>query len=214
MNGQQEQIREARCSERIQSSEGFTLIELMLALAILGILVSVGTVSYHHFVTKAKSVEGEIVVHEVDRLEYLYHASNNQAYTDSLANLGFAMTGTLKSYSPPELRIGYATDIISYQVRALPATVSAIEAWLLTRYRDGSVQVDRISVSDLGAFATVRYRGNATAMTSSDATNIYAGSDTSGNNEPEWSGGGSSAKCQECGRVVINSLASPPPAQK
>lgn len=213
MNGQQEQIREARCSERIQNPDGFTLIELMVVVAIVGILVSVSTVSYNHFVIKAQAVEGEIVVHEVDRLEYLYHASNNQAYTDSLTDLGFAMTGTLKYYTP-EVRKGSATDIINYQVRALPATVSAIEAWLLTRYRDGSVQVDRISVSDLGAVATVRYRGNATAMTSSDATNIYAGSDTSGNNEPEWSGGGSSAKCQECGRVVINSLASPPPAQK
>jgi prepilin-type N-terminal cleavage/methylation domain-containing protein len=185
----------------VNSPDGFTLIELMIVVAILGILASVATVSYSHFVTKAETVEGEIVVHEVDRLEDLYYASHNGAYTDNLTDLGFAMTGTLKYYTP-EVRLGFATDKIRYQVRALPVAASAIDAWLLTSYRDGSVQVDRAPVSDLVAFATVRYMGKTTAITSIEATNIYLGSGMSGNNEPEWSGGGSSKGCQECGRVV------------
>jgi prepilin-type N-terminal cleavage/methylation domain-containing protein len=188
---------------RLQNPDGFTLIELMIVVAILGILVSVATVSYNHFVIKAKTVEGEIVVHEVERLEDLYHASN-EAYTDSFVDLGFAMTGTLKYYTS-EVRMGSATDKISYQVRALPVSASATEAWLLTSFRDGSVQVDRIPVSELGAFATVRYLGNAAAMTSSEATSISHGSGMSGNNEPEWSDTGSRLQgCQECGHVVHN----------
>ena len=188
---------------RLQNPDGFTLIELMIVVAILGILVSVATVSYNHFVIKAKTVEGEIVVHEVDRLEQVYHASK-EAYTDSFADLGFTMTGMLKYYTP-EVRMGSATDKISYQVRALPVVASATNAWLLTSYRDGSVQVDRIPVIDLRAFSTVRYMGNAATMTSNEATTISLGSGESGNNEPEWSDTGSSLKgCQECGRVVHN----------
>jgi prepilin-type N-terminal cleavage/methylation domain-containing protein len=53
---------------RLQDTGGFTLIELMIVVAILGVLVSVATVSYNHFVIKAKAVEGEIVVHEIERL--------------------------------------------------------------------------------------------------------------------------------------------------
>jgi type IV pilus assembly protein PilE len=188
---------------RVQNPAGFTLIELMIVVAILGILVSVATVSYNHFVMKAKTVEGEIVVHEVERLEDLYHASK-EAYTDSFADLGFTMTGTLKYYTS-EVRMGSATDKISYQVRAVPVSASATEAWLLTSYRDGSVQVDRIPVSDIGAFSTVRYMGNVAAMTSSEATTISLGSGMSGNNEPEWTDTGSRLQgCQECGRVVHN----------
>jgi prepilin-type N-terminal cleavage/methylation domain-containing protein len=197
---------------RLQSPDGFTLIELMIVVAILGILVSVATVSYNHFVTKAKTVEGEIVVHEVERLEQVYHASK-EAYTDSLADLGFTMTGPLKYYTP-EVRMGFATDKISYQIRAVPAAAAATDAWLLTSFRDGSVQVDRIPVIDLRAFSTVRYMGNAAAMTSSEATTISLGSGELGNNEPEWSGGGSSKGCQECGRVVINQPAVSAPPQK
>lgn len=196
----------------LRSPHGFTLIELLIVVAILGILVSVATVSYNHFVIKAKTVEGEIMVHEVERLEYLYHASNH-AYTDSLVELGFSMTGTLKYYTI-EVRKGFAGDAISYQVRALPVTTSATDAWLLTSYRDGSLQVDRIPGSDLVMFASVRYMGQPTAMTSIEATNMYLGGGMAGNIEPEWSGAGKSLGCQECGRVVINQRASSPPAQK
>jgi prepilin-type N-terminal cleavage/methylation domain-containing protein len=241
MNCQQEQIREARSSERIdrqcslvfangrqvgerrglgqmyrhprlQSPDGFTLIELIMVVAILGILVSVATISYNHFVIKARSVEGEIVVHEVERLEYLYLASN-RAYTDNLADLGFAMTGTLRYYTT-EVRTGFAIDKIGYQVRAVPVRASAADAWLLTKYRDGSTQVDRILVSDLVTFASVRYAGNAAAMTPIEATNTYLGSGMSGNNEPEWSGVGSNSRCQECGRVVITQRAVSATGQK
>jgi prepilin-type N-terminal cleavage/methylation domain-containing protein len=211
VNRQHQQIREAapprvvtrlRLS-RLKTAVGFTLVELMMVVAILGILILVATVSYNYFVTKAKSVEAEFVVHEIDRLEHLFFVPNH-AYTDSLPDLGFAMIGTLKYYTP-EVRIGSGLDQISYQIRALPATASTTDAWLLTRYRDGSVQVDRIPVSDLVMFATVRYVGYAATMTSTEAANYYVGSGMSSNNEPEWSGVGSTnSRCQECGRVVIN----------
>ena len=193
----------------LQSPGGFTLIELMIVVAILGVLVSVATFSYNHFVIKAKAVEGELVVHEVDRLESAYYIAN-QAYTDSFINLGFSMTGTLKYYTP-EVRMGSATDKMSYQVRAMPIATSGTDAWLLTSYRDGSVQVDRIPAKDQDAYATARYLGNATPITSIQTVTIPQASGVSGsaggvssNNEPEWSGGGSSKACQECGRVVEN----------
>ena len=194
---------------RLQSLDGFTLIELMIVVAILGVLVSVATFSYNHFVIKAKAVEGELVVHEVDRLESAYYIAN-QAYTDSFTKLGFSMTGTLKYYTP-EVRMGSKTDKMIYQVRAVPVATSGTDAWLLTSYRDGSVQVDRIPAKDLDAYATARYLGNATPIISiQTVTNSQAGgiSGNAGggasNIEPEWSGGGSSNVCQECGRVVEN----------
>ena len=179
---------------RSLGAHGFTLIELMLVVTILGILATVAVVSYNHFVIKVQAVEGEIVVHEIERLEQVYHASK-QVYTNSLADLGFAMTGTMKNYTPA-VRMGSATDTICYQVRAVPGQASGTDAWLLTRYRDGSIQVDRIPVSNLVAFATIRYLGNTPPMTG-----------MSGGKESEWSDSGSrSSRCQECGTVVLNQI--------
>ena len=197
--------RSNHCGRRSLGAHGFTLIELMLVVTILGILASVAIVSYNHFVIKAQAVEGEVVVREVERLEQVYHASK-QVYTDRLADLGFAMTGTVNNYTP-EVRIGSATDKIFYQVRAVPKQVAGTDAWLLTRYRDGSVKMDRIPVSDLVSFATVRYLGIAPSMTTIQSTTVSLGSGTPGSNEPAWSGSGSgsaSQACKECGIVVEN----------
>jgi prepilin-type N-terminal cleavage/methylation domain-containing protein len=204
---------------RLKSSDGFTLIELMIVIAIVGILVSVATVSYSYFVAKAKAVEAETAIHEVERLESSYRASHD-VYTDSFADLGFSMAGTLKYYTA-EVRIGSSTDKMSYQVRVFPAQVSATDAWLLTNFLDGSVQVDRIPATDLAVFASVRYMGYVAPMTSVEATNIYTNSGMSGlgsgasdSNEPEWSGGGSNSQCKECGHTVINTPASHPSVLK
>ncbi|HZC81243.1 MAG TPA: hypothetical protein VE222_05905, partial [Nitrospiraceae bacterium] len=118
--------------------------------------------------------------------------------------------GTLKYYTP-EVRIGSATDKMSYQVRAVPIATSGTDAWLLTSYRDGSVQVDRIPAKDLAAYATARYQGKEVPIPSIQTATIPQASGVSstaggvsGNIEPEWSGGGGSSGCQECGRTVKN----------
>lgn len=183
---------------------GFTMIEVMIVVGILGILVSLATVSYTHFVTKAKSVEGELIVHEVERLQSL-HYSVHHAYTDSFEALGFSTTGTVKYYVP-ELRLGTETTGINYQMRAVPTQKSSSEAWLLTSFRDGSSRVDRMPTSDIVVFGSARYAGMASpTLTSGEAINFLSGIGGEASLEPEWSGGsGSSSVCRECGRVVVN----------
>lgn len=191
-------------SEQMRSSQGFTLIEVMIVVGILGVLVSLATMSYSHFMTKAKAVEGELIVHEIERLQSLHHTTHD-SYTDNFADLGFSMAGTFKYYLP-ELRVGADSTGINYQVRAVPTNVSSSNAWLLTSFRDGSLRVDRMPAGDVGVFASARYTGmSSPTLTSSEAENFYSGINGGTNLEPEWSGGsGSSSRCQECGRVVVN----------
>jgi hypothetical protein len=91
----------------------------------------------------------------------------------------------------------------------VPIATSGTDAWLLTSYRDGSVQVDRIPAKHLDVYATARYLGNATPIISiQTVTNSQTGGISgnagggTGTIEPEWSSGGSSTGCQECGRTV------------
>jgi len=174
----------------------------MIVVAILAILVSVATTSYRHFMDKAKAVEGEVVVREVERLQEIYHATHH-TYADDLSDLGFALSGTLKYYTP-EVRVGLESTGVSFQVRAMPAKTASSPAWLLTKFRTGAVQVDQSSPADIGPFASVRLSGHSAPMTSGEATTLYAGSGLLGITEPEWSGSGSSMRCQECGKVVVH----------
>ena len=54
----------------------FTLVELMVVVAIIGVLATVAVASYQHFTKKAQSVEAEVALAEIHRLQQLHHAQN------------------------------------------------------------------------------------------------------------------------------------------
>lgn len=69
--------------------QGFTLIEVMLTVVIIGILASIAYPSYIDFVTKSGRSEGVAAVMKVANLQEQYYL-DNRAYTDDLSSLGLA----------------------------------------------------------------------------------------------------------------------------
>jgi prepilin-type N-terminal cleavage/methylation domain-containing protein len=55
-------------TQQLSKDSGFTLIELMMVLAILSILAVVAMMSHRHFAEKARSVEAEVALAEINRL--------------------------------------------------------------------------------------------------------------------------------------------------
>lgn len=82
---------------RSASTRGFTLIELMVVMAIVGILAGLAMASYRHFTGKAIAVEAEVALAEVSRLEQLHHA-NHGVYSDNLSAIGFSPKPPLRYY--------------------------------------------------------------------------------------------------------------------
>lgn len=76
--------------------QGFTLMELLIAVAIVGILASVAYPSYLDSVTKARRSDGQAKLLEVaQRLERFY--TENNTYTTDLTNLSYAAAGAVNS---------------------------------------------------------------------------------------------------------------------
>ena len=132
------------------SRKGFTLIELMLVLTIVGILASVAILSYRHFTKKAQSVEAEVAIAEIHRLQQIHHAQSG-SFADDLSAIGFNPIPPLKFYSVGMRFLG-GTDGIAYQAYAYAKGVSdGSTTFVLTQYQDGHMTVDKSLVSATAA---------------------------------------------------------------
>lgn len=84
-----------------KTNQGFTLIELMLVVAILGILAAIAYPNYMEYLQRSNRSEGQAQLNDVSARQERYYSQNNTYITDpaDLAKLGLAVTNN-KIVSP------------------------------------------------------------------------------------------------------------------
>ena len=97
------------------NNKGFSLIELMIVLAIIGVLSAIAYPSYDSYMKKSRRADAKIALQAMaDRQERFY--LQNNTYTTIAANVGG--TGTEKNY--------YVLSIDSADVNAFALTATAV----------------------------------------------------------------------------------------
>ncbi len=76
-------------------SKGFTLIEVMIVVAIIGILAAIAYPSYDEYVKRGNRVEGQAFLNDAAARQERYYAQNYK-YADSIAKL-YGTSGTTRS---------------------------------------------------------------------------------------------------------------------
>jgi type IV pilus assembly protein PilE len=100
-------------------THGFTLIELMITVAIIGVLAAVAYPSYTSHVVKARRSAMESFMLNVANKQEQY-VLNSRAYADTLAKLGLTVPTDVSSYYNVTLAADNAAAPPTYLVTAAP----------------------------------------------------------------------------------------------
>jgi len=99
---------------RPRNAAGFTLIEVMITVVVIGILVAVGFPTYQDQVRKGKRAEGKAALLKAAQLQERFFSDNNQYATQAqLAQAFGAATATIYSGENPSLVSGAYTITVA-----------------------------------------------------------------------------------------------------
>ncbi|OQX10272.1 MAG: hypothetical protein BWK73_20705 [Thiothrix lacustris] len=111
----------------IKHHQGFTLIELMITVAIVGILAAIAYPSYTAQVQKSRRADAQIALQEIAQRQEAYFL-RNRSYAKDVAQLGYLATSTDDQYAlsiapTPNTCTGLAAAACTgYVASAAPAT--------------------------------------------------------------------------------------------
>jgi prepilin-type N-terminal cleavage/methylation domain-containing protein len=97
--------------KRMKGQKGFTLIELMIVVAIIGILAAVAIPNFLRYQAKSKQSEARVLLSGIYTSQIAYFAENNE-YGPDEDTIGFAPASTPKVYADRVFSStdAYATD--------------------------------------------------------------------------------------------------------
>lgn len=155
------------------NSKGFSLVELMIVVAIIGLLAAVGVPQYQKFQARARQGEAKASLSALYAAEQSFVGEWNQ-YSVDLRNIGFSVTGTQLRYNTgfsPTACTGYSTT-----GGAPPEIANATNSWSNgTAVNTGGIAATfRVQPTAVPAAAACNGNGTAGVATACTATTFTA----------------------------------------
>ena len=140
------------CGIKKAPQSGFTLIEILVAVAIIGILAAIAIPSYQQNILKSQRVDAMNALLNLAAQEERYYTTNN-TYTNVVANLGYSPASTSLTnsfYIPHATNADYLVAVTaasgtSYTLSAVPQNNQVKDACYTYVLTQGGVQSNQKS---------------------------------------------------------------------
>lgn len=109
-------------------NSGFTLIEMMITVMIIGILAAIAIPNYQQYVTRSNRTEGMALLQEAAARQERFMTQNNR-YATTVAELGYTATGGRAAGRSAndiyQLTIANSASTVEYSMTVVPQGIQA-----------------------------------------------------------------------------------------
>jgi type IV pilus assembly protein PilA len=127
----------ARLSERAEGESGFTLVELLVVMLILGLLAAIAIPSFFNQTDKANDASAKVQARTAETAMETYRTDHNGSY----AGADGAALHTIENTVPAATTVTFPGGGVAYTVTS-PAAANTGNTFSITRNTDGSKTSD------------------------------------------------------------------------
>ncbi|WP_139557734.1 type IV pilin protein [Methylotetracoccus oryzae] len=109
-----------------RKSEGYTLIELMIAVAVVGILAGIALPSYQSAVMKTRRSDGQAALMKALAQQEQYFL-DNKTYTSSMTNLGYSTDPAPSGEGFYKIKVASGSTALTFTLEAAPQGAQATD---------------------------------------------------------------------------------------